>query len=131
MRLVADKASGETEQMTHIEKWNGKERKEVYFVHKTVLLDQTDLKSATVSTNAQMGTPQIDISFTDQGAQRFATVTRQSIGKQLAIIIDGQVYTAPRIQAEVTGGTAQITGSFSEQEAQNLADKISKALRKR
>jgi preprotein translocase subunit SecD len=130
MRLVADQPSSETEQMTLVQIWHGKEQKEVLFVQKTALLDQTDLKSATVSTNAQMSTPQIDISFTDKGTKRFAEVTRQNIGKRLAIIIGGQIYSAPHIQAEITSGDGQITGSFSEQEAQDLAAKISKALQK-
>jgi preprotein translocase subunit SecD len=130
MRLVADQPSSETEQMTLVQTWHGKEQKEVLFVQKTALLDQTDLKSATVSTNAQMSTPQIDISFTDKGTKRFAEVTRQNIGKRLAIIIGGQIYSAPHIQAEITSGDGQITGSFSEQEARDLAAKISKTLQK-
>jgi preprotein translocase subunit SecD len=130
MRLVSDKPSSETEQMTLVQTWHGKEQKEVLFVQKAVLLDQTDLKSATVSTNAQIGSPQIDISFTDKGAKHFAKVTRQNIGKRLAIIIGGQIYSAPNIQAEITGGEGQITGSFSEQEARDLAAKISKTLQK-
>ena len=94
------------------------------------MLDQTDLKSATVSTNAQMGTRQIDISFTDKGTKRFAEVTRQNIGKRLAIIIGGQIYSAPVIQSEIASGNGQITGSFSEQEARDLAAKMTKTLPK-
>src|SRR6185369_9090152 len=98
MRLVADKASNETEQMTLVQKWHGQEKQEVLYVQKAALLDQTDLKSATVSTNAQLGFPQIDISFTDNGTKRFAKVTRQNIGKRLAIVIGGRVYSAPNIR---------------------------------
>jgi preprotein translocase subunit SecD len=130
MRLVVDKPSSETEQMTLVQKWQGKEEKEFLFVQKTVLLDQADLKSAIVSTNASADAPHIDIAFTDKGAKRFAEVTRQNIGKQLAIVIDGQVYSAPRIAMEITVGRAEISGSFSEQEARDLAAKISKALQK-
>jgi preprotein translocase subunit SecD len=130
MRLVLDKPSSDADQMTLVQKWNGKEKKEVLFVQKAVLLDQTDLKSATGSTNAQIVASQIDISFTDKGAKHFAEVTRQNIGKRLAIVIDGQIYSAPNIQAEITGGAAKITGSFSQQEARDLAAKISKTLPK-
>jgi preprotein translocase subunit SecD len=130
MRLVANKPSSETEQMTVVQKWHGKEQKEDLFVQKAALLDQTDLKSATVSTSTPTGAPVIDIAFTDKGAKHFAEVTRQNIGKRLAIIIDGQVYSAPVIRAEITGGAAQISGSFSEQEARDLAAKISKTLQK-
>jgi preprotein translocase subunit SecD len=130
MRLVADKPSSDTEQMTLVQQWHGKEQKEVLFVQKAVLLDQTDLKSATVSTNAQMGMSQIDISFTEKGTKRFAKVTHQNVGRRLAIIIDGQIYSAPCIAAEITSGNGQIVSSFTEQEARDLAAKINKALPK-
>ena len=130
MRLVADKPSGETEQMTLVQKGRNQERTEVLSVQKTALLDQTDLKAATVSTNTPTGAPVIEIAFTDKGANHFAKVTRQNIGKRLAIVIDGQVYSAPTIRAEITGGRGQISGSFSEQEARKLAAKISKSLQK-
>jgi SecD/SecF fusion protein len=130
MRLVADKPSSETEQMTLVEKRHAREHTEVLSIQKTALLDQTDLKSATVSTNTPTGAPVIEIAFTDKGAKRFAKVTRQNIGKRLAIIIDGQVYWAPTLQTEITAGRGQISGSFSEQEARDLAAKISKTLQK-
>jgi len=130
IRLVADKPSGETEQMTLVQRRQNQERTEVLSVQKTALLDQTDLKAATVSTNTPTGAPVIEIAFSDKGAKHFAKVTRQNIGKRLAIVIDGRVYSAPRIQMEITSGSAQISGSFSEQEARDLAAKISKSLQK-
>ena len=130
MRLVEDKSSGGMEQMTLVQKWNGKEQKEELFVQKTALLDQTDLKSATFSTNTPTGAAVIQIAFTDKGAKHFAEITRQSIGRRLAIVIDGQVYSAPTIRSEIAGGSAQISGSFNEQEARDLAAKISKTLQK-
>jgi hypothetical protein len=130
MRLVLDKPSSEAEQMTLVQKWHDTDHKEVLFVQKTALLDRTDLKSAEVSTNTPTGTPRIDITFTDKGAKRFAEVTRQNIGRRLAIVIDGQLYSAPTINTEISGGTAAISGSFSEQEARELAAKIMESLKK-
>lgn len=110
----------------------GKEaaQKETLHVLKNVLIDQKDLKSARVS-NDQFGHPQIEIRFTNDGGIRFARVTRDSVGKRLAIIIDGQLYSAPTILSEIPGGTAMISGSFSEQEARELADRITQSLEKR
>ena len=60
--------------------------------------------------------------------QRFAEVTRENIGRRLAIIVDGRICSAPVIQGEISGGKAQITGNFSEKEAKELAAKISFAI---
>jgi preprotein translocase subunit SecD len=137
IRLVLDKPSSEAEQMTLVQKWHDfynkdKEvvKKEVLFVQKTALLDQTDLKSAEVSTNSPSFAPRIRIVFTDNGAKRLSEVTRQNIGKRLAIVIEGQIYSAPKIQMEITSGTAEIAGSFSAQEASDFVANINKTLQK-
>ncbi|MFO1477892.1 MAG: hypothetical protein U1F98_14755 [Verrucomicrobiota bacterium] len=130
MRLVADNSSSQTERMTLVQSSPGNRQPEIFSVQKAVLLDQADLKSATVSTNTPTGAPRIDLVFTEKGAQRFAEVTRQNIGKRLAIVIDGRLYSAPYIRAEIAGGLAQIEGSFTEQEARDLAAAISKTLQK-
>lgn len=130
MRLVLDAPSGETELMTRFIMRNGEISKQTFNVQKTVLLDQTTLKSATVITDKTADTHSIEIVFTDAGAKRFAEVTRQNIGKQFAIIIAGQVVEAPMIQDEISGGKANITGTFSEQEAKDLAAKITESLKR-
>jgi preprotein translocase subunit SecD len=130
MRLVLDTPSGDSEPMTLITKNKNNTYTNVLNVQKTVLLDHTALKSAKPGADA-LGQPVIEIAFTDAGANRFAQVTRQNIHKRLAIIIDGQICEAPMIAMEVTGGTAQISGSFSKQEAKDLAGKINGALTKK
>ncbi len=98
-------------------------------VQRTVLLDQTALQSAKSSADG-LGQPLIEINFTDDGGKRFAEVTRQNLGQRLAIIIDGQVYQAPVIHGEISGGKAQISGRFSKAEATDLVAKINRSLRK-
>jgi preprotein translocase subunit SecD len=88
------------------------------------------LKSASVITNQPAGKPWIQITFTDAGAKQFAKVTHQNIGKRLAIIIDGRLYSAPTIKSEIRDGKAQITGNFSVQEANDLAAKINQSVTK-
>jgi RNA polymerase sigma factor (sigma-70 family) len=127
-RLVLNAPSAKAEPMTVVRP-DAKTAKTLY-VQKKVLLDQTDLKLASVITNQPAGKPWIQITFTDAGAKRFAKVTRQNIGKQLAIIIDGRLYSAPTIRSEIRGGRAEITGNFSEPEAQDLAAKINQSVTK-
>ncbi len=126
IRAVLDAPSAESEPMSVV----SKERKEVVTVEKAVLFDQTALKSAKVHLD-RFGHPRIEITFSEKGRQRFADITRQNRGQRLAIIIDGQLYCAPRIMAEIPGGKAEISGSFSEQEAKDLAAKISDAVAKK
>jgi len=124
IRLVLDAPSNDSEPMMIV----SKERQEVVNVQKKVLLDQTALKSVGVQTDSS-GHPRIGITFSDEGRKRFAEVTRERIGQRLAIIIDGQLYNAPMIRTEIPGGKAEISGNFSEEEANVLAAKIIQAIR--
>jgi len=56
-----------------------------------------------------------------KGAQEWARITKENIGKQIAIVLDNQVYSAPVVQSEITGGNSSITGNFTLEEAQDLA----------
>lgn len=56
-----------------------------------------------------------------KGAQEWARITKENIGKQIAIVLDNGVYSAPVVQSEITGGNSSITGSFTLEEAQDLA----------
>lgn len=79
------------------------------------------IKTARVEYDGRTNKPQIGIVFTDDGAKMFADITKNNIGKSLAILLDGSVISAPTIQSEILGGQAQITGTFSIQEANDLA----------
>jgi preprotein translocase subunit SecD len=128
MRLVADAPSSESTEMSIIHQTESLPRKEVLYVQTAVLLDQTALKSAKVETDG-LGHPQIAITFTEKGQQEFAEVTRQNIGKRLAIVIDGRLCSAPRIMTEIPGGKAIVSGNFSATEAEQLVAKINASLR--
>jgi preprotein translocase subunit SecD len=64
---------------------------------------------------------QVSFTLNGQGASKFATATQQLIGRQLAIVLDNIVISAPTVQSAITGGTGVITGSFTADEAKNLA----------
>ncbi len=78
------------------------------------------LSRARVEFDPNTGAPIIGLEFTSEGADLFAKITRENIGKPLAIILDGAVLSQPIIQSEITGGRAQITGQFTPEEAKAL-----------
>lgn len=95
-------------------------------VQRTVLLNQTALRSAKATKDAR-SSPVIEISFSDTGREQFARLTGQYLHQRLAIVIDGRVYCAPIVQSPITNGTAQISGSFTMKEARKLAAEIESA----
>ncbi len=65
--------------------------------------------------------PAVDMAMDDIGAEKWAQITGANIGKQIAVVLDSQVYTAPTIQAKIPGGRSQITGMASTEEAKALS----------
>jgi hypothetical protein len=86
------------------------------------------VKSAMVG-RGNMGEPEIEFKLNDEGAKRFGDVTRNSIGRRLAIVLDGQLYSAPVIQGAIETGSGEITGHFTPEEAQQLANVLQNPLR--
>lgn len=127
-RLVLDAASADTETVTEMitNSANGNVFKNVLKVQKKGLLDGAAIASASVFTNA-MGGREIEFVMTPKGRKQFAKVTRENIGRKLAIFVDGKVVSAPVIQAEITEGKGEIAGNFSEAEATDLAVRINRA----
>lgn len=66
----------------------------------------------------------VELTLTDEGAKIFADVTSENVGKCLPIVFDEEVISNPRVQQAITGGTAQITGMESYEEAESLASQI-------
>ena len=70
------------------------------------------------------GEPRIGFQLDSQGAAAFAEVTRENIGNRLAIVLDGDLYSAPVIRSEIPGGSGEISGNFSIQEAYELVNAL-------
>jgi preprotein translocase subunit SecD len=100
-----------------------------FHLNKTPLMDYTAIRLATVIKNASSGEPEINIELSDEGRELFAAITKENIDKRLAIVVNGEVYSAPVIRSEISDGKAQISGNFTEEEAQQLAAKINEAIR--
>ena len=83
-------------------------------------LTGADLQSAQVVFDSQTGKPAISIQFTKDGGDKFAEITGRNVGKQLPIVLDNQIISAPVVEGQITGGNAQITGNFSIDEAKQL-----------
>ena len=70
----------------------------------------------------QFNKPCVSMSMNTEGSRRWAALTKKNIGKEIAIVLDGYVYSAPRVNSEITGGNSQITGNFIPEVTKDLAN---------
>ncbi len=103
------------------DKRTGAIRKIPYLVKKQTLLTGDHLVDARVMIDSRTNEPYVAIKFDKIGTKIFAQITSNNVGKRLAIILDNTVYSAPVIREPITGGEASITGSFTFDEAHDLA----------
>ncbi len=103
-----------------VSKETGLEFRVPYLVKKRVMLTGDVLSDARVSIG-QFNDPYVSITFDGKGGREFERITGDNIKKRMAVVLDNTIYSAPVIQDRITGGRAQITGSFSMQEANDLA----------
>lgn len=82
------------------------------------------LKKATVEFNQTTYEPIIGLTFNAEGAKLFEDMTKNNVGKTIAIYLDGQILSAPVVNQAITGGQATITGSFTPQEAKTLVGRL-------
>jgi preprotein translocase subunit SecD len=98
------------------------ERRQPYVVQKRTLLTGGELTRAEVQADPNSpGNWQVAIEFTATGTRIFGEITEANVGRHLAIILDGTLYSAPRINERIPGGRAVITGQFTVDEARDLA----------
>ena len=90
-------------------------------VRKRALLTGETIKTARVSFESSRGGAYVSLSFNNRGAEIFDRVTAENVKRRLAIVLDDTVYSAPVIQERISGGNAQISGSFTAEEASDLA----------
>lgn len=85
-------------------------------------MDGDAVTNATADFGQTGGDPEVSLSMNAEGAKTWARLTRDNIGKSIAIVLDGYVRSSPTVQNEIKGGNSQITGDFTIQEAQDLAN---------
>ena len=70
------------------------------------------------------GTPCVSMKMNTEGARKWAQMTKANVGKAIAIVLDGVVYSAPRVNGEIAGGSSQITGNFTIEDTKDLANTL-------
>ena len=103
-----------------VDKDTGREFRIPYLVKKRVMLTGDVLSDARVSIG-QFNDPYVAINFDSRGGQEFERITGDNVKKRMAVVLDNTIYSAPVIQERISGGRAQITGTFTTQEANDLA----------
>jgi len=103
------------------DKLTGKIIRQPILLKKETLLTGEYLKNAQVRIDPTFNEPYVWIQFNERGAKIFEAITSVNVGRRLAIVLDEVVRSAPVIREKISGGEAQITGSFTMEEAQDLA----------
>lgn len=92
-----------------------------YVLKRRVVLTGDLLTDAQVNIDQRYNEPYVAMQFSTLGARKFAQLTAENVGKRMAIILDGNVYSAPVIRERIGGGSAQISGRFTMEESQDLS----------
>jgi preprotein translocase subunit SecD len=115
-RLLADPGATEVDQLPSRD--SGGQR---VAVDRRIIVEGGDLTDASPGFDQRTNEPIVNFKFNIRGAQSFGRATTENVGKPLAIVLDQEVISAPRIQQPITGGQGQISGRFTVQQANDLA----------
>ncbi|HYF06598.1 MAG TPA: protein translocase subunit SecD [Acetobacteraceae bacterium] len=115
-RMLADNAAGDVDQLPSRDA--GGQRVPV---ERRVIVSGEDLTDAQPGFDQRTNEPIVSFRFNLRGAQRFGQATTENVGRPLAIVLDQEVISAPRIIQPITGGSGQISGRFTVEQANNLA----------
>lgn len=74
--------------------------------------------------NNLTGSPEVSMTMNSDGARRWAALTKANVGKAIAIVLDGTVYSAPRVNGEISGGQSAISGNFTIEDTKDLANTL-------
>ena len=91
-------------------------------VGKGPALDGKYISSANVAYNNMTGAPEVSMSMNSKGAIEWENITGENVGRQIAIVMDGQVYSYPNVQNKISGGNSSISGHFTQTDADDLAN---------
>ena len=115
-RFVAETGASPTEVETLPNKEGGN-----ITIEKRVMVQGEDLTDAQPGFDQRTSEPVVNFRFNIRGGQRFGEATAQNVGRLFAIVLDKEVISAPRILSPITGGSGQISGRFTVEQANNLA----------
>src|SRR5215212_3772098 len=100
---------------------HGSKQREPYLIKKAVAVSGADLTDAQPGFDQRTSEPIVSFRFNSNGARRFAQISQENVGKPFAIVLDNEVISAPVIREAILGGSGQISGNFTVQEANDLA----------
>ena len=112
------------EYLEYTEMEQGKPVIHSFLVKKQAEMDGSNITMARAHRDEMTGQLKIMLQFNSTGAKDFKRVTENSVGRQLAIVLDGNLYCAPTVNEPIAGGSASISGSFTEDEAKSIADAL-------
>ena len=115
-RMLSDSASGDVDLLPSRDEKGAKVP-----VERRVMADGGELTDAQPAFDQQSHEPMVSFKFNLRGAQRFGQATSENVGRRMAIVLDNEVVSAPVIRSAITGGSGQITGNFSVQQANDLS----------
>jgi len=115
-RMLADSPSGDVDMLPSKDEKGAKVP-----VERRVMADGGELTDAQPAFDQQTHEPMVSFKFNLRGAQRFGQATSENIGRRMAIVLDNEVVSAPVIRSAITGGSGQITGNFTVQQANDLS----------
>ncbi|MCF8054055.1 MAG: protein translocase subunit SecD, partial [Deltaproteobacteria bacterium] len=104
-----------------LDRSSGRMTETPFLLKERALMTGETLESAGVKLGGQYGDPYIELVFNDHGAREFERVTGDNVHKRMAIVLDGVVHSAPEIRERIAGGQAIIEGSFTMDDARDLA----------
>ncbi len=118
------------ELMPEVSRRHKSETPPMYLVSKNTEAGLTGayVKRSSVFPDPITGSPKISLQFNSEGAQKFADITRANTGRLLAIVLDGELYSAPRINEPILGGSCEISGDFDLKQAYELANVLQNPL---
>lgn len=115
-RMLADSPSGDVDLLPSRDEKGARVP-----VERRIMADGGDLTDAQPSFDQQSREPMVSFKFNLKGAQRFGQATAENVGRRMAIVLDNEVVSAPVIRTAITGGSGQITGNFTVQQANDLS----------
>jgi preprotein translocase subunit SecD len=98
-----------------------KEGRQPYVIQKRVMVSGEELTDAQPGFDSRTSEPIVNFRFNSSGARKFAQVTQENVGRPFAIVLDNEVISAPVIREPILGGSGQISGSFTVEQANDLA----------
>ena len=115
-RMLSDSPSGDVDMLPSKDEKGAKVP-----VERRIMADGGDLTDAQPAFDQQSHEPMVSFKFNLKGAQRFGQATSENVGRRMAIVLDNEVVSAPVIRSAITGGSGQITGNFTVQQANDLS----------